>query len=592
MSSNTKISKQALLMSVVALGVLSVALWQQPFVNASPAAPITAATPTPPRFSIDLTPLAIDNLPGLHSYVVGQANGRFLLLGGRTNGLHLFVQSSNGGNTPPPNAFPSDKTNRRAWVIDPNAKRVWSASLQGLPTAIADQLAANNAEHYQDGNTLYIIGGYGADSQSQNMITFPGLIAVRVNETINAIVNGQSFNQFVQQTTSYVDCIAAASNVYNDCFGTLGGQCKTGPGWAACQQKAQAQCRAVRSKANSACIGCVQSGNTQQCNINGKSVALPINTGSYAKVTGGGLQKVGNVFYLVFGQDFEGMYSILEGDYGKWPILQNYTKRIIAMQFTPQPLSAALLTVIQQDPNDPMNNYNRRDLNIEPALTSSGEPRIAAYGGVFVPGQDSAYQQPIYIDAATDPTKATVTVDTKYQQMMSQYDCATLTLFDRSSSMPTISGNQINVFFGGIGLYYLDRKTSRLRLDEGLPFVRDLAVMTRYADGSYAEYVRREPLPCFQNYCYVGSDAEFIADPTLPAAANGVIYLDTIKQRTLMGYVFGGIAANQPQAGDATGKNSTASSALYEVWLTPIAPPAGYWIQAVPSSAAKNNRRQ
>ncbi|MBK8980759.1 MAG: hypothetical protein IPM38_00175 [Ignavibacteria bacterium] len=47
-------------------------------------------------------------------------------------------------------------------------------------------------QHYQDGNKLYFIGGYGYDSTANGLITFPELKVIDVAETINAVMNGTS----------------------------------------------------------------------------------------------------------------------------------------------------------------------------------------------------------------------------------------------------------------------------------------------------------------------------------------------------------------------------------------------------------------
>jgi hypothetical protein len=519
-------------------------------------APATSAAQ--PGFSIQLTPVDSTRLPDLHSYSVAEADGKWLIFGGRTNGLHLFVQSVDG-TTPPPNAFPPSQANRKAWVIDPVAKKAWSVSVDGLPAPVADQLSATNAEYKQDGNTLYIVGGYGLDSKSNQMTTFSSLIAVKVSEAINAIISNKPLAPFLQQTNLYFDCVLVGTNTYNSCYNAASNNCKTGPGWEQCMKNAQSDCQKAQDASQNACIRQVQSGSTK---------GLPTNDGYYSAITGGGLEKAGNVFYLVFGQQFAGLYSVLEGDYGKWPVKQVYAERIALFQFTPDPLQASLLKVIQQDANDLAAEYHRRDLNVVPALNPNGDLRIAAYGGVFVPGRDSAYREPVFIDNGADPAAVKVTIDKTHQQVMSQYDCATLNLFDRSTK------TSATIFFGGISLYYLDPKTHKLRMDEGLPFVDSLSVMSHYADSSWSEFVRSVPLSGF-----MGADAKFLPRPGL-ASKDGVIYLDGLKQKTLVGYVYGGILADQPEAGGATGNHSRASNALYEVWLDPTPPAPTYWVPA------------
>src|SRR5260370_23898742 len=118
-----------------------------------------------------------------------------------------------------------------------------------------------------------------------------------------------------------------------------------------------AYCRTQQTAATAACVRSVTSGKRQ---------GLPQGTAFYFKNSGGGLEKVGGVFQLVFGQDFEGLYSVNQGDYGKWPVTQTYSQRVTAFQFTPKPLQVDLLNLVLQDPNDATAPFNRPDLNAAP----------------------------------------------------------------------------------------------------------------------------------------------------------------------------------------------------------------------------------
>jgi hypothetical protein len=247
---------------------------------------------------------------------------------------------------------------------------------------------------------------------------------------------------------------------------------------------------------------------------------------------------------------------------------QVYTERVVMLGFSPDMKTLGVLGQVLQDQSDPSRQFHRRDLNVQPALTASGTPAIGAYGGVFVPGETGAYRQPIIITPGAGTSLANVTVDTSYQQFMSQYECAAIPLFDRTSkSMST-------VLVGGISLYYLDKKTSELQADEGLPFIDNLTVLS-YAGSQWSEYVRSQPLDG-----RIGANGHFGAAPGLARSANGVLYVDGLKTKTLLGWVYGGIATDFPHPGDSTGHRSKASNALYEVWLTPTAPAGGYWVQA------------
>ncbi len=523
------------------------------------ASTVLCGAQSTPQFTVSMQPVTMTGLPSLQSYAWAQSGGKWLLLGGRTNGLHLFVKSTNHGATAPPNAFPTASANTNAWVIDPVNHKVYSEPLRsaGLSPTIVAHLSANNAQRAQNGDTLYVIGGYGSDG-SGNMITFPYVTAIQVSEAIKAIMYHRPLTAYIQQTNTFVDCPQFGSNAFNSCK-PQPPTCSPGPDYQQCIVQQQNYCLQQQQQAITKCSSQVQSGSV---------TGLPTNTGYYARVTGGGMAQVGNYYYLVMGQDFEGLYSTAQGDYGKWPVNQVYTQRIAAFWFTPPPnLSAAVLKVLQQDPNDQSAPYNRRDLNVVPELSASGAENIGVYGGVFVPGQETAYRQPILIENADNLAQVSATVQT-YQQMMNQYECAQLPMADQAT------GNMIQVFFGGISLYYLDYKTMKFRMDEGLPFIRDISTVIHGSNG-WSEFVRSEPLPAL-----MGTDATFIPNPAVAVAPNGVVLLNKIQGRTLVGWVFGGILATAART-EGTTPPTHASNALYEVWVTPGAPPADYWIPAV-----------
>jgi hypothetical protein len=522
-----------------------------------------------PPFMVDLRPVNAPGLPGLHSFAAATDGKYWLLIGGRTNGLHWFVQSSNGGTVPPPNAFPPSVANRMAWVLDPATGNTWSSPLQNLKASLRDHLSSTNAQAYQDGDTLYVMGGYGLDSTSEQMTTFGLVTAVQVKETISAIVNGSPIDGFLEQTSTYTSCPLAGTNAYNTCTNSSTviakfncAQYQGTAKWATCTNEMLAYCRMQQTAATGACVKSVMAKNRD---------GQPQGTAFYFKNSGGGLEKAGSIFQLVFGQDFEGMYSVSEGDYGKWPVTQVYSQRVAAFQLTPHPLKVDLLNLVLQDPNDATAPYNRRDLNVTPAINpATGQPRIVAFGGVFKPGQDTGYQEPILIDNAGDPMNFTVKVDKGYLQLLNQYDCARVALYDRTARQST------TLFLGGISLYYLDPKTHKLRLDTGLPFVQDISALTLNANGTWSEAVRSVPIGR-----YLGADAIFMPDPGIPAAANHVLFVDGLNLPRRIGWMFGGIESQGPRGGSSNGVGTNASNALFEVWLTkPGATPI--WIPAKP----------
>ena len=66
------------------------------------------------------------------------------------------------------------------WVIDPVSKETWSRSLKdtssGLSSSEIDSLSSTNTESYQDGNTLFVVGGY--VYTNKNFTTYNALTAI------------------------------------------------------------------------------------------------------------------------------------------------------------------------------------------------------------------------------------------------------------------------------------------------------------------------------------------------------------------------------------------------------------------------------
>ena len=87
------------------------------------------------EYDVVLTPKVVPGLPGLHSYAFAQHNGKWLIIGGRKDGLHARQ---------PFNAFPESQNNTDIYVVDIATLQFWSASLNVLPIGIREQLQATN----------------------------------------------------------------------------------------------------------------------------------------------------------------------------------------------------------------------------------------------------------------------------------------------------------------------------------------------------------------------------------------------------------------------------------------------------------------
>jgi len=143
-------------------------------------------------FSVELESITIPNVGGVQAYAFGQHNGKWLIVGGRLDGLHQRQPFA---------AFTVSGNNNQLLVIDPITKQKWSAPLTSLPTAVQEQLSSTNMEFYQNDDYLYCVGGYGYSATQSDHTTFPNLTAIKVSDVISAVVNGTSFTNYFRQIT-------------------------------------------------------------------------------------------------------------------------------------------------------------------------------------------------------------------------------------------------------------------------------------------------------------------------------------------------------------------------------------------------------
>jgi hypothetical protein len=141
-------------------------------------------------YDVVLTPVTISGLPGLHSYAFGQHEGKWLIIGGRKDGLHARQ---------PFNAFPGSQNNTDIYVVDIATRQTWTTTLNSLTTGLKEQLQSTNMNFYQEGNTLFIIGGYAYATSANDHITHDKLTSVDVPNLITAVINGTGISSCFKQ---------------------------------------------------------------------------------------------------------------------------------------------------------------------------------------------------------------------------------------------------------------------------------------------------------------------------------------------------------------------------------------------------------
>src|SRR5690242_2746148 len=122
---------------------------------------VFARQPARVAFSIDASEDVAGDFPGapqLQSFAFAQLKGRWLFIGGRIGGYHAV----GGGSA----EFLRADANKDVWVVDTNVNpaQTYHVPLTSLPTRLAvigSQWSSTGVLYYQDGDQLYICGGYG-----------------------------------------------------------------------------------------------------------------------------------------------------------------------------------------------------------------------------------------------------------------------------------------------------------------------------------------------------------------------------------------------------------------------------------------------
>jgi hypothetical protein len=167
-------------------------------------------------FNIAIEPISISELGGLQSFAFGQADGKWLLIGGRLDGLHRRQ---------PWAAFDIAGHNNQLIVVDPVALQKWSAPLSSLPSLVQEHLSSTNMNFYQDADFLYIIGGYGYSATQGDHITFPYLTAIKVSDVISAVISGTSLTGYFRQISdTKFQVTGGRLKKINTIYHLLGGQ--------------------------------------------------------------------------------------------------------------------------------------------------------------------------------------------------------------------------------------------------------------------------------------------------------------------------------------------------------------------------------
>lgn len=457
--------------------------------------PIQLNSPLPYSITLQEYSFGAAELPTLHSYAAGRYDGKWVVLAGKTNGIHGFAAAG-------PNGFTPETQNREVWVIDPISKQSWHRSLEGATGGLTitelNSLTTSNNQFYEHGDRLYMTGGY-------------GVMGILGDGTP---VNGTYDRLSAIDLPGLVDWVITGSGTAKDHIRQI-----SGPSF---------------------------------------------------RVTGGAMYEMGGRTHLVFGQDFSGNYSPAKNG--------NYTHQIRSFEIIDDGTTLSIANATSSAP-DP--NFRRRDLNVIPVIETGAngqlEQGLVVLSGVFTP-TFGAWTVPVEIDSAGNPSMADPSDPNTFKQGFNGYHSAKFGLFSESRD------EMHEILLGGISLQYLNTESRQVETDQGFPFINDITSVVIDAAGSYAQHWIGE-FPDIKDQTgkrlRFGANAEFFLADGIETYDNGVIKLDLLNQRTLLGYVFGGITANGPhtQSGNPPA-TSAASNTVFAVFYTPVPEPGTLFLAA------------
>ncbi len=309
--------------------------------------------------------------------------------------------------------------------------------------------------------------------------------------------------------------------------------------------------------------------------------------GGLFQVTGGGMFEVGGKTQLVFGQLYDGPY-MSDGSF------QKYTSQVRTFDIEYDHAAGVLGYLnagVSPSGGDP-SQFRRRDLNTFPILSrnSSGVDQLSsvALSGVFTE-TNGIWTVPVEISAEGVPSMQDPNADpTVFRQPLNGYECAKLGMYSVSNAEMT------EILFGGITAneFVNDPSAGNLAYTPSFPFTNQISAVNIDSNGQYDHtYLGDFPLlysPAGTRYLF-GSNAEFFASPGIPLLEGDIIDIDAIHERTLLGYIYGGIAAGSP---NGFSMDSIASSQIFTVEYVPVPEPAAFLLLAVGTITALIKRRR
>jgi len=270
-------------------------------------------------------------------------------------------------------------------------------------------------------------------------------------------------------------------------------------------------------------------------------------TDSLLAVTGGHLKKVDDAFYLVFGHRFDGIYSVLNP--GNSSHVQTYSNEIRKFQVEDDGTNMSLTnyTALRDTVN-----FHRRDYNLVPQIFPDLSFGFTAFSGVF------QYNSLLPYLSTIDIKNGQSALVPGFDQHLSQYHSAVMPVYD------SLNNVMHNFFFGGMSRFTIDTATAEMVDDTLVPFVKTISSVTRFGDGTLQE---NQLDISFQNY--LGTNMEFIPASGIPMLKDNIVDVNKITgNKTLAGYLFGGIKSPEANISATAPASSEANTEIFAVYIS------------------------
>lgn len=436
------------------------------------------------NFRICITENSLKLPDGIQSFCVGIRKQKWLLIGGRSNGLHGFSNTDQN--------FPVNKQNVIIYVVDIKKNCIYRRSLidpkSELKKNQIDYLSVTNAQFCQDDDLLYITGGYGINSQTQLFETAPILSIIDIKGLINWVRHPESNLIAVRNITQLNDPIF--------------------------------------------------------------------------QITGGSMSLFKDIFLLVFGQTFNGIYSFNDPP----TFTQIYSNQVRKFQLCQKKgkyeIQKSSYHPIHKDPN-----YRRRDLNVLSRIRNDKKHLIeslVAYSGVFTVGE-GIWTVPVEISNEGETQMADPNNKQTFKQGLNNYACASVPMYsiDRKE--------MYTIFFGGMTFQYFNNGV--LQSDYEIPFTNECTTIKIDSHGKYSQYLMDNKYPVIfstsvnsGNQLLFGSGAQLIIDSKIKTIENNgrVIDYDQLSHGNVkIGYIVGGIQSTIPNT--SSNSDTSASNRIFDV---------------------------